>query len=213
MSRARAREALGEAERALQAVGPVWAELVARHGPCTLRRRRCRDPFGALVRTVVAQRVSTKAAATVSGRLQELLAGELTPARVLATSLPELRSVGLPERKALAIQALARSSSDGTLPLTRLGRWSNQRVIESLSALPGIGPWTAQVFMIFSLARPDVFPAGDFGLQEGIRIAFGLPERPRASAARDLAAAWAPHRSTAAWYLWRAADATPSDDV
>lgn len=163
------------------------------------------------MRTVVAQRVSTKAAATVTRRLDQLVEGELKVERILNTPLADLRSVGLPERKALAIRALAQASADETLPLTRLGRWSNQRVQEGLSALPGIGPWTAQVFMIFSLARPDVFPASDLGLQEGLRLTFGLPERPTAARARDLAEAWSPYRSTAAWYLWRAADAAPSD--
>ncbi len=212
MSRGRAGQASeGVAEEALRALDPAWPALIDRHGPCALRKRRSRDPFGALVRTVIAQRVSTKAAATVAHRLGELLAGQITVARVLETPLADLRSVGLPERKALAIQALAQSSADESLPLTRLGRWSNQRVIEGLSALPGIGPWTAQVFMIFSLARPDVFPEGDLGLQEGIRVTFGLSQRPRPREARQLAVAWAPYRSTASWYLWRASDATPSE--
>jgi len=212
VSRVRARKtASSRAEETLRALDPAWGELVDRHGPCTLRKRRSPDPFGALVRTVIAQRVSTKAAATVALRLGVLLEGEISVARVLETPLAGLRSVGLPERKALAIQALARSSADGSLPLTRLGRWSNRRVTEGLSAIPGIGPWTAQVFMIFSLARPDVFPEGDLGLQEGIRVTFGLQQRPTPRQARERAEAWAPYRSTAAWYLWRAADPTPSD--
>lgn len=200
-------------EEALQALDPVWQGLVEAHGPCSLPRRRSRDPLAALVRIVIAQRVSTKAAETVSQRLGDLLEGDLTSARLLATPLPALRALGLPERKALAIQAVAEASQDGTLPLSRLGRWSNERVVAGLSALPGIGPWTAQVFMIFSLARPDVFPEADLGLQEGVRVAFGLKKRPSAREVRERAEAWAPFRSTAAWYLWRAADSTPSKDA
>lgn len=193
---------LRPSERHLARVDPVMKALIARHGPCTLRRRR-RDPFASLVASVVAQRVSVGAARTVQRRLQRALGGPATPARVLATAPETLRGAGLPARKVEAIRELAARATRGDLALASLDRGAPERVEAALVEVPGVGPWTAHMFLIFHVAHPDVFPAGDLGVQEGLRRAYGLEVRPTPAEARRHAEPWAPFRSTAAWYLWR----------
>jgi len=196
---------LRPSERHLVAVDPVMRRLVAALGPCTLRKSR-RDPFATLVESVVAQRISSAAARTVSRRLAAQLGGRPTPTVVLAASPESLRAAGLPTRKVEALRALAQRVLERRLALDELGRRAPDEVEAALVEVPGIGPWTAQMFLIFHAAHPDVFPAGDLGVREGLRRAYGLPDRPTPSEARRRAAPWAPHRSTAAWYLWRALD-------
>ncbi|MGE0711811.1 MAG: DNA-3-methyladenine glycosylase [Planctomycetota bacterium] len=182
------------------------ARLIAAHGPCALRRRRVADPFAALTRSIVAQRISSKAAKTVYARLEQALGGPPTPALVLQRRATTLRAAGLPQAKVDALRELARRVRDEELPLARMGRWSDARVEAALSEIKGVGRWTAQIFCIFHLARPDVFPDGDLGVLEGLRRLDGLAARPRPAQARARAEAWAPYRSTAAWYLWRSLD-------
>lgn len=193
-----------KSERHLAEVDPVMADLVHRLGPCTLRRRRVADPFEALVRSIVAQMISGKAARTIYGRLLELL-GEDVPTPAVVARRPEarLRSVGLSRTKAQALRELAKRVQSEELPLDRMVRWKNERITKALVDVPGIGPWTARMFLMFHLARPDVFPSKDLGIQEGIKQAYELAQRPTPREARERAEVWAPYRSTAAWYLWR----------
>lgn len=193
---------LRPSERHLARVDPVMRALIARHGPCTLRRRR-RDPFESLARSVVAQRVSGAAARTVQSRLEAALGGKPTSGRILDAGHDALRGAGLGPRKAAALIELAQRVEEGTLVLGDLARGPADAVEAALVEVPGIGPWTAHMFLIFHMAHPDVFPAGDLGVQEGMRQAYGLEERPTAARARQRAEPWAPFRSTAAWYLWR----------
>lgn len=195
--RTRAEQTLAKGDR-------VMARLIAAHGPCALRRRRARDPFQALVSSIVAQMISTQAARTVHARLLEVLEVDAaSAAAVLRVGEERLRTAGLSRTKARAIRTLAERVSAGALDLEALRRMPSERVRAELVALPGLGPWTANMFLMFHLARPDVFPAKDLGVQEGMRRAYALPARPTPREAAARAEAWAPYRSTAAWYLWR----------
>lgn len=196
-----------KAEAHLARADPVMARLVRAHGPCPAPRRRAGAPFPALCRIVVAQMLSTRAARTVSDRLVARLDGEPTPAAVLDLGSDGLRAVGLSRAKAGALVALAEGVRSGDLPLERLTRWPSPRVAAALTEVPGVGPWTANVFLLWFLGRPDVFPARDLGVLEGIRRAYGLAARPKPAEAVRRAEPWAPHRSTAARLLWRAVDA------
>jgi DNA-3-methyladenine glycosylase II len=160
------------------------------------------------VSSIVAQMISTQAARTVHGRLVALLESDPpTPAAVLAAGSERLRGAGLSRTKAGAITTLAEHVRSGELDLEALCRRPSAEVTRALVALPGLGPWTANMFLMFQLGRPDVFPAKDVGVQEGMRRAYALVDRPTAREAAARAEAWAPYRSTAAWYLWRALDA------
>lgn len=197
----------------LRSVDPALGATIDELGPCLLRKRRVKDPYVALVRAIVGQRISTKAAQTVYGRLMKRLDDDLTPERLLRRRVATLRSVGLPLPKVEALRELSTRVRDGRLPLERMSRWSNERIEAALVEIHGVGPWTAQIYMLFCLARPDVFPAADLGLQMGLQRVHGLDERPTAREAARLAEPWAPYRSTASWYLWRVLDGpagTPS---
>lgn len=164
--------------------------------------------FESLARAIVYQQLAGKAAATIWGRVVALTPGSRVPkpAELLRMKDEVLRGAGLSRNKMLAIQDLASRIEGGQLKLRNCGRWEDQSVIDHLTEVRGIGLWTAQMFLMFKLGRPDVFPATDLGVQEGIRLLDGLDERPKPQQAEERAAAWAPYRSAAAWYLWRMAD-------
>jgi DNA-3-methyladenine glycosylase II len=188
----------------LGAVDDVWHQRIQLVGPCLLRPRR--DRFGSLVRSIVAQQISTKAAQSISQRLLDLLDGNYDPQRLLALSADDLRSVGLSGQKARYLQSLSQAVASGQVPLHQAGRWSDDAIIERLTAIPGIGRWTAEMFLVFALNRPDVLSVGDLGIRAGIQRHFGLAEPPRPDLCRELAAPWRPFRSVAMWYLWREKD-------
>lgn len=190
----------------------MLARLVATRGPFPLRRRRT-EPFAALVRAIVGQMLSTRAAATIHARLLLALGERIpTPAGVLRLDEPALRGSGLSRAKASAIASLARLVGAGELDLVALGEADDMAAVAALTQVRGIGEWTAQMFLIFHLARPDVFPARDLGVLEGMRRAFDLAERPTPREAMERAAVWAPYRSAAAWYLWRALETKTEED-
>lgn len=193
-----------EADAFLSARDPVLAALVRSHGPCGLADARRGDPFQALVSSIVAQMISSRAARTVYGRLLEVLKEDVpTPGRVARVRLETLRRAGLSRTKAAALRDLARRVESGALPLADLARRDDDEVTRALCAVQGVGPWTAQMFLIFHLSRPDVFPHRDLGVLEGIRRAYALPVRPAPADALARAAVWRPHRTAAAWYMWR----------
>ncbi|MEZ6186953.1 MAG: DNA-3-methyladenine glycosylase 2 family protein [Planctomycetota bacterium] len=196
---------LRKRDLALAATDPVMRRLVDAHGPCPLRRQREREPFSVLASSIVSQMVSTAAARTILARI-EAAAGGLDPRAIGRLDEPALRGLGLSRAKALAMRALSEQVLSGELDLDDLGRRPAPAIYARLTALPGIGVWTANMYLIFYLGRPDVFPERDLGIQEGIRIAYALPRRPTAPEARARAERWAPYRSLAAWYLWRAKD-------
>lgn len=182
--------------------------FIQRHGPFELRVARDVDLFAALARAIVYQQLSGKAAGTIHGRFSALFdSGRPEPLRAAELSLAELRGVGLSRNKALSIQDLARKSVDGTLvPLRRAGRLSDEAVIENLCQVRGIGPWTAQMVLMFNLGRPDVMPATDLGVQKGVQVVYGLRKLPEPKAVLRRTRHLAPYRSAASWYFWRAAD-------
>jgi DNA-3-methyladenine glycosylase II len=183
---------------------PVMLALVKRVGPCRLDRRVAPDPFQALLRAIVAQQVSAKAARTVYDRITALVPGpEVGPAALLAVAPETLRATGLGPTKAGYVRDLAEHVRDGRLPLASLEAMDDGEVIRALTGVRGIGTWTAEVFLIFQLQRLDVFPAADLALLTAIQRVYGKRARPTPVQARRFAERWKPYRSIASWYLWR----------
>jgi len=176
---------------------PIMAGLVARHGPARLSRRQ---PFESLVGAIISQQISGKAADSIAANLRARV--ELTPAGLLAAHHRTLRAAGLSRAKALYLRELAAFARDGGL--RGLQRLEDEVVIERLTAVKGIGRWTAEMFLMFSLARPDVWPVGDGGVQRAAQLLYRVRSPRRLQALGDRFRPW---RSHAAWYFWRALDA------
>ena len=177
-------------------------QLIDRVGPFTLRPAR--DRFGMLVRSIISQQISVGAARSIRSRLEALLApAPITPAGVLACSIDELRSVGLSRQKARYIVDLAGKTCDGSVCLNTIGRRSDDAVIAELTQVRGVGHWTAQMFLIFALGRPDVLPHADLGIRMAIRNRYRLGELPDQETCLQIAAAWRPYATVASWYCWR----------
>ena len=202
-----------EAEQRL-AGDPVMAKLVADFGPLDeeeRRRGRPADAYGALLRAIVGQQLSTKAARTIYGRLTELFGGHApTPRQLLETDPDELRTVGLSRAKAAYLRDLAEHVERGELELDRLADLPDDEVTEQLTAVKGLGQWTADMFLIFHLRRPDVLPVGDLGIRRAVQFAYGLGDLPDAAELERIAEPWRPHRSLACLYLWRSLDNEPT---
>jgi DNA-3-methyladenine glycosylase II len=196
-----------EAVAHLVAADPRWHPVVERVGPCQLRPRR--DRFSTLVRAIIGQQISTKAAAAIDRRLHALAGDPHTPAGLLAAGEAAIRSAGLSGVKARYVLNLAEAAADGRLPLRRIGTFRDEAIIERLTAVKGIGRWTAEMFLVFALNRPDVLSVHDLGIRVGIRDHYGLDELPGPRQCIELAEPWRPFRSVAMWYLWRHRD-TPS---
>ncbi len=199
---ARTRMSPTAAAKELAARDPVMARLVDEVGPPKIRAPQ-RTPFEALTRAICFQQLSGKAAATIYGRFVDLHGGEPSPERVLATPIEELRRVGLSAAKAASVHDLAAKVVDGTVPIDRLGRLSDDDLVDRLVVVRGIGRWTAEMFLIFSLGRPNVLPVDDLGFRAAVRRQYGLADLPKAKVLRELAEPWRPYRSFATWYLWR----------
>ena len=201
-----------EGVRHLRSADPVMRDLIDAHGPLTLaerRRGRPADAYGALLRSIVGQQLSTKAARSIYERLAARFDGRATPAELLAVDPQVLRDVGLSWRKVEYLRDLAAQVEDGTLELDRLAELSDQDVTAELTSVKGLGPWTADMFMIFHLGRPDVLAVGDLGTRSAVRSAYGLDELPGPAELTRIAEPWRPHRSLACLYLWRSLDAEP----
>ena len=203
---------LTTASRELAARHPQIARLYQLHGPCRLGRRvRLQERFGQLARSVVYQQLAGSAARAIWGRLIEALEGECTPEGVLATDPGLLRSVGLSGSKTKTLIALAERQQSGELRLERLGHFSDAEAQRALTQVHGIGPWTAQMFLMFSLRRLDIWPVGDLGVRKGYSLAFGLTDVPAERELLPLGEPFRPYRSVAAWYCWRACDGDAPD--
>ena len=197
------------AVRHLQGADPVLAQIIERVGPCTFGSREPGTHFAALTRTIVFQQLSGKAASTILGRVHALYGGRPpSPRQLLDTPVESLRTAGVSSQKASYLLDLAARVHDGRLPVTRLGRLNDDKAIEVLTAVKGIGRWTAQVYLMFRLQRPDVLPDGDLGIQKAIQRAYGLRKLPSPERVQRIGASWAPYRTVASWYLWRSLDAT-----
>jgi DNA-3-methyladenine glycosylase II len=200
-----------EAAATLAATDPAMAGLVERFGTVDFVARFRRrvpaiagDPFVALLRSIVGQQLSTTSAEAIFGRFVILAGGgRLTPAVVLAASDADLRKVGLSGRKVEYVRDLAARVEDGRLDLRALRRLDDDEVVAAISAVRGLGRWSAELFLLFHLRRPDVFPAGDLVLRRGVRDLYGLELVPIEVEARELAERWRPERSLAAMYLWQ----------
>jgi DNA-3-methyladenine glycosylase II len=173
-----------------------------RHGRCGLIDAQHTDPFRALVHAIVSQQLSTKAAATIAARVDTLFGGQPTPVRVRAVSDEQLRGAGLSGQKIAYLRDLSRRLEDGSLRLDVLTDMSDEAVIDALTSVKGIGRWTAEMFLIFRLHRPDVLPVGDLGIVKAIKTVYGLRTLPTPERMLRLGEAWRPYRSVACWYLW-----------
>jgi DNA-3-methyladenine glycosylase II len=200
--------------RALRRRDPVMRELIKRVGKLDLearRRGRPADAYGALLRSIVGQQLSTKAAASIYRRVTELFGGTTpSPDELLAMDAEELRSAGLSRAKVAYMRSLAEHVIDGSLELDRLHELPDEEIIAELTAVKGIGEWSAHMFLIFHLQRPDVLPVGDLGVRNAAMQAYGLEALPTAAELTELGEAWRPHRSLAALYLWRSLDNEPT---
>lgn len=190
----------------LCSVDPVMRRIIAATGPCSLAPRR--DYFVVLCKAIFSQQISTIVAATLFGRFRNQFPQRRpTPPRVIDLILNDpphrLASCGLSRQKQAYLLDLARHFANGMIPTPRLGSFEDERVIETLTAVKGIGRWTAEMFLIFVLNRPDVLPVDDLGLRKGVQLAYGLRETPNAAAVTKRAELWRPYRSLATWYLWR----------
>jgi DNA-3-methyladenine glycosylase II len=194
------------AKRTLAKRDPVMAGIMRAHPKIFLVRRG--EPFLTLARAIVGQQISVKAAQSVWDRVVACV-GEVTPQTVLAKERPVLRACGLSDRKTEYIADLAQHFANGSIHVQRWPQMSDEDIIAELVEVRGIGRWTAEMFLIFNLLRPDVFPLDDLGLQKGIRLAYFGKRKVALSTMRKLGESWRPWRSVATWYLWRSLDPVP----
>lgn len=187
---------------------PQMAGLIREKGPFSLRIKRETDLFTSLASAIAYQQLSGKAAATIYGRFEALFENNKpVAAETVKLSVATLRSVGLSNNKALAILDLAEHACSGSLPdLRKMAGMDDEAIIKSLCRVRGIGPWTAQMHLIFSLGRPDVMPATDLGIQKGVQVTYGLLTLPKPDEVLQVTRHLAPYRSVASWYFWRCVD-------
>jgi DNA-3-methyladenine glycosylase II len=198
---------LSAARAELAAADPRLGELIERLGRRSVALRRRGEPkpdaYGALLRAVVGQQLSSKAARTIYGRVLDLFGGQTpTPAEILAAKPQKLRSAGLSGRKVEYIRDLAAHVESGELELDRLDQLSDEEVIEELVAIRGFGRWSAEMFLIFHLERSDVLSGGDLGIRKAVQLLYGLEEMPSPDDVIEAGERWRPHRSLASIYLW-----------
>lgn len=171
-------------------------------GPCRLRPRR--DHFATLCDSIISQQLSVRAAATIYDRFAALYPGcRPTPLAVTSTRVTKLRAVGLSPQKAGYVRDLAAGFSNGRIQAKQFGRQTNEEIINALSSIRGIGRWTAEMFLIFSLNRLDVLPVDDLGIRKAVQRWYGLRALPTAAKLHTLAKPWHPYESLACWYLWQ----------
>jgi DNA-3-methyladenine glycosylase II len=183
---------------------PAFVPIIERAGPAQMRTKDPDGPFGALVRAIAYQQLAGKAAAAIHGRFRALIAGPLTPEAVLALPVDAMRGAGLSGAKTASIRDLAAHAASGDLALGNISRRPDDEIVAKLSAVRGIGRWTAEMFLLFELRRLDVWPTGDLGVREGWRLAHGLELQPTPKALELLGEPLRPFRSVAAWYCWQA---------
>jgi DNA-3-methyladenine glycosylase II len=197
------------ARRLLLRRDPILAVLIRKHGPCGLAAAQRADHFSALVRAITGQQLSTKAAATIYARLAALMPGAVTPESLSALSDEQFRAVGMSRQKTAYFRDLCDKVSSGALPLDSLEAMTDDEVIAALTQVKGIGRWSAEMFLMFRLHRPDVLPVGDLGIVNAVQSVYRLRTKPTAERIRKIGEAWRPYRSVASWYLWRSLDNEP----
>jgi DNA-3-methyladenine glycosylase II len=180
---------------------PVMAAIIDRVGAYAMQYRP--PEFEALVRSIVYQQLSGRVASVIFARLAAAAGTPLTPLGILKLRPAKMRSLGLSKAKTEYIRDLARHTRDGKVVFENLAGFSDAQVIECLTQVKGIGAWTAHMFLMFALARPDVLPVGDLGIRNAIRKAYGLSQLPSPAEIEEMAGKWRPWCSVASWYLWR----------
>ena len=191
--------------RHLRRVDRRMREVIDAVGPCTLKPRR--ERFAMLARSIIAQQISVAAARTINARVVELVSpARLSADALMAVSPQQLRAAGVSQQKASYLLDLANRVASGEVRLTGLGRRDDETIIADLVKVKGIGRWTAQMFLIFALGRPDVLAEDDLGLRSAVKRIHNLAELPTKAEFRELAAAWTPYSTVASWYCWRSAD-------
>jgi len=188
--------------------------LIDREGPLDDEERsrgRPAEAYGALLRSIVGQQLSTKAARTIYGRMTAIFGGRTpSPVELLAADPDEIRAAGLSRPKISYLRDLAEHVEDGRLDLAHLTEMPDEEVSAQLTAVKGLGQWTVDMFLIFHLGRPDVLPVGDLGIRRAVEQAYELPDIPDAAELKRVAEPWRPHRSLASLYLWRSLDNAPA---
>ncbi len=203
-----------EAIEHLRAVDKTLWMLIQRVGPCTLKPKK-RTPFEALVRSVIFQQLNGTAAQTILNRVKALYPGRRfpRPQDLLNTSDERFRSAGLSRNKTAALRDIATKALTGVIPSPRaIAVMSNEEIIERLTTMRGVGPWTVEMFLIFTLGRADVLPVTDYGVRKGFAQTYRWPELPKPAELLEFGQRWRPYRTTASWYFWRALELPAIDE-
>ena len=186
----------------LQKCDPVFKRLLKQVGPFTAKAKR--DRFGTLVNSIISQQISVAAAATIRARLSDSFSPDpISPAGILSLDVDQLRELGISRQKATYMLDLAGKVDSGAVVLDKIHLKEDEAIIEELVQVKGIGTWTAQMFMMFSLARLDVLPVDDLGIKNAIKLHYDLDELPDKSTIEEIAQPWRPYATIACWYLWR----------
>ena len=188
---------------------PILAPVIRKHRNRSPLDIPAMDPFPALVRTITAQQISTKAAATIHGRLVALMPNGVAPEAIVGLTDGQMRQAGLSRQKSAYLRDLASKVISGELPIASLHELSDEGVIEAIVKVKGLGRWSAEMFLMFRLRRPDVLPVDDLGIVTAIQRLYGLRKKPKADRIRKIGEAWRPYRTVACWYLWRSLENTP----
>ena len=203
-------EEYARARRVLMRRDPVLAHVIRKYRERSLIEGPPADPFPALVRTIVGQQLSTKAAATIHGRLVALIPGGIaTPHAIAGLTNEQLRQVGMSRQKSAYLRDLAAKAESGELPLDALSEMTDEQVIEAITKVKGLGRWSAEMFLMFRLRRPDVLPVDDLGIVNAIHRLYKLRKKPSADRILKLGEVWRPYRTVACYYLWRSLENTP----
>ena len=202
---------LARARRVLMRRDPVLAAIIKKYGACGIKTGRENDVFCGLVEAIVSQQLSTRAAATIYGRLRALLpnGGTPTPEALMPLTDEALRGVGLSRQKLGYMRDLSRKMLDGSINTAGLKDMSDDEIVAELTKIKGIGRWTVEMLLIFRLTRPDVFPAGDLGIVKAVQKAYNLRKTPDVKRLQAIAERWRPYRSVASWYLWASLENKP----
>jgi len=200
-----AAQTLKSARLHLQKRDPVMKAIIKRVGPCQIKTRRCR--FRTLAASIVSQQISTAAARTVWQRLEQAVAPQrVTADSVIGLGMSNLRNCGISRQKSSYLLDLAEKNRQGVIDFRRFAQLTDEQVIDELTRVKGIGRWTAQMFLMFTLCRPDVFPVDDLGIKNAIRAAYALAESPPRERMLQIGQPWQPYSTMASWYLWRSLD-------
>ncbi len=195
-----------KAIRHLESSDRTLSALIKKHGPCTMTPALA-NPFHALASSIISQQISAHAARAIKRRLFDLLGTEnLTPESLLKISVKDFRAAGLSRPKMEYIRKLALAVRKGEVDFASIAKCEDEDVINRLVTLSGVGTWTAEMFLIFGLGRPDVLSVNDAGLKKGFKLTYNLPQTPSADEMISIGEPWRPYRSVASWYLWRVVD-------